>query len=73
MHSCEKCDRNTDFGTHSFSSAYPMILEPSQKFSLKIPMAVFFLMNWSRITYEKWILGESEMVHEMDQIFTDFD
>ena len=35
--------------------------------------AVFFLTKWYLITYEKWILGKSKMVHEMDQILTDFD
>ena len=35
--------------------------------------AVFFFTNGILFTYEKWILGESKKVNEVNQILTDFD
>ena len=39
---------------------------------LYLSRAVLFFTNWNLFTYEKWILGESKMVHEVGQISTDF-
>ena len=37
-------------------------VEESVKYN-RITRAVLFFTNWNLFTYEKWILGESKMVH----------
>ena len=69
-----------DFGVvrQPRASAFPLCtgrqnLSNRKYFDDQLSKAGFFLTKWYLITYEKWIFGKSKMVHEMDQILTDFD